>query len=252
MKTNKTSPSLESVVINTEVENKKTQPIFKYKHPINGAEVRAKLEKETKAIHETLVSSGNTQQKLGLQLMTMRGRFEALGLEKNFSKDQSHAAFEEFVRIEFGLKDSRTREYIRVSLHLVSFDLDKLELSKLVEIARLDKSAIEKLLKDFSQDKLAEMPFRAVQNLVRRYNKNRRDRSKTSLKKEKTKDILELELMPMAELAPKERATYGLKSAINMVFSAFEVEAPNQALLMEIERLIEWRETKNNKKVEVA
>jgi len=185
MSKNKLSPVSQPQPQGEAVENtaqpKQNPPkVFRYQSPFIDETLVKSVLRETVKIKTHLIDQGKGELQTGSLLLVLRGRFEATALERtNVAKEEWLNAFFEYVQVQFGIKASRANEYIQVSLKLGTFLPElALEVSKLVEISRLEKADIQSMIKAYSIEKLKELSYREVKNIVRKFNPKSRDTTK--------------------------------------------------------------------------
>lgn len=194
-----------SSVVNDELENTKNgetqvappkQAIlkpFRYKNPFIDESLVKSVAGETEKIKNHLITQGMVEIKTGDLLLVLRGRFEAIALDRgNVPAEEHRQAFFEYVQIQFGIKESRAKEYIQVSLKLGTFTPElNLDISKMVEISRLEKASIQNMIDTYSVEKIMEMNYRQLKNVVRKYNPKSRDTTKVIKPQKKTPALSE-------------------------------------------------------------
>ncbi len=167
--------SAAEVAADTEVKAEKK--VFRYKSPFIDIALCDLVAKNTVEIKNHLVKQGKAELKTGELLNKLKLFFQEVAAKLGTVEDlEWEAAFNEYVQIQFGIKASRASEYIRISLVLADYkSILNLEVSKLVEISRLDFESIDNLLKVHTVEKLSDSTYREVKNIVRKLNPKKRD-----------------------------------------------------------------------------
>jgi hypothetical protein len=163
------------VATNTEVNVVKKS--VRYKSPFIDIALCDLVAEDTAEIKSHLVKQGKAEFKTGELLNKLKLCFHDVAANLGTLEDlEWERAFNEYVQIHFGIKASRASEYIRTSLLLAEYkSIQNLEVSKLVEISRLEQESIDRLLKAYPVEKLNEFTYREVKNAVRKFNPKKRD-----------------------------------------------------------------------------
>ena len=179
-------PAVKVTSANTEVSAEKK--VFRYKSPFIDIALCDLIAEDTVKIKSQLVKQGKTDLKTGELLNDLKLCFQDVANNLGTLEDlEWERAFNEYTQIQFGIKASRASEYIRISLVLADYKPTlNLEISKLVEISRLDKESIDNLLKKYPAETLGELTYREVKTVVRKFNPKKRET--TPVDKDKTKD----------------------------------------------------------------
>ncbi len=174
------NPQSQGEAVKNTVKPEQAPKAFRYQSPFIDETLVKSVLRETVKIKTHLIDQGKGELQTGSLLLVLRSRFEATALERaNVLKEEWLNAFFEYVQVQFGIKASRANEYIQVSLKLGTFLPElALEVSKLVEISRLEKSDIQSMIKAYSIEKLKELSYREVKNIVRKFNPKSRDTTK--------------------------------------------------------------------------
>ena len=165
-----------SEVLNT-ADVKVVKKQFRYKSPFIDIALCDLVAEDTAEIKTHLVKQGKTELKTGELLNKLKLCFQDVATNLGTLEDlEWESAFNEYVQIQFGIKASRALEYIRVSLLLSNYKPTlNLEVSKLVEISRLDSESIDNLLKAHPVEELSRLTYREVKKVVRKFNPKKRD-----------------------------------------------------------------------------
>lgn len=150
---------------------------FRYKSPFIDIALCDLVAEDTAAIKAHLVKQGKVELKTGELLNKLKLYFQDVAANLGTLEDlEWENAFNEYVQIHFGIKASRASEYIRISTVLADYKPAlNLEVSKLVEISRLEPESIDNLLKTHPVEELSGFTFREVKKAVRKFNPKKRD-----------------------------------------------------------------------------
>jgi hypothetical protein len=132
----------------------------------------------TELIRDALAQKGKANLLIGEHLCTLKSQFEKIAKDRKNQQGTAVKAFNEYIQVQFDIGTNRASEYLRVT-ELFSGIKVNLEISKLVELSRLEKPALSVFLKKYPENVLSKMPVRKVRDLVRPENINKRNRGKS-------------------------------------------------------------------------
>lgn len=183
--------------------------VLRYTSPFIDEALVKSVANDTLRLRTHLISQGKGDLQTGRLLLVLRGRFEGAAQAKgNVPKENVQEAFTDYIQVQFGIKESRANELIRAALKLGTFLPELLlEDSKLVEVSRLEKDDIEKMIKTYPVEKLQVLSFREVKNIVRKFNPKSRDTTKVKNKKPKNTEAETETQAPSEPSSPPKIAT---------------------------------------------
>lgn len=226
------------VAITTDAKVVKKQ--FRYKSSFIDIALCELVAEDTTEIKNHLVKQGKTELKTGELLNKLKLCFQDVAASLGTLEDlEWENAFNEYVQIQFGIKASRASEYIRISMVLADYkSILNLEVSKLVEISRLDSESIDNLLKAHPVEELSGLTYREVKKAVRKFNPKKRE--STPVEKDKAAETQSTDSndssvkLPVSNLTNLEDYIKKTKSTPTIAFASAAAVMKKEAETSEI------------------
>lgn len=234
----------------TNMQSKKTATGTKeYKSTFIDSNLCRLVKNNTELVRDAMAQKGQANILIGKHLGTLKSQFEKIAKDRKNQQGTAAKAFNEYVQVQFDIKANRASEYLKVT-ELFSGHKVNLEISKLVELSRLEKPALNAFLKKYPENVLAKMSYRKVRDLVRPENINKRTKGKSGKTENETQAVNsepsyahQLNAILNHELPVEE--TFNL--AVEMMMDSVATGPIPRAISDAIEKLVVWRKEKQLK-----
>ncbi len=223
--------------------------VKEYKSTFIDSKLCGLVKKNTELVRDAMAQKGQANLLIGKHLATLKSQFEKIAKDRKNQQGTAVKAFNEYIQVQFDIKANRASEYFKVT-ELFSGKKINLEISKLVELSRLKKPALDAFLKKYPENLLAQMPYRKVRDLVRPENVNKRNKGKSSKTKSEPRDVNsepsyfhKLKSIVSHELSNEE----AFNLAVEMMMDSVATGPVPRAISDTIEKLVVWKEEKQLK-----